>query len=168
MVGDARIIPLLALSSISSGAPRRRSAEKDLARDEQDDELDAAPQALRIAFRRQFGHPCLDLLRMLSELGGLDLFALRLEGFQVSLKRGLRIDRDPSAAAEVDHHVGTRATVFAVDSDLLLEIAVLFHPGQFHDPAQLDLAPASAHHRRLQRLSQIGGFGLENPIGLGE
>ncbi len=92
---------------------------------------------------------------------------MRLERLQIGLQRGLGVNRDLPPAAELDHHVGTgAAAVSAADSGLLLEVAVLLHPGQLHDAAQLDLAPASAHHRRLERLGQVGGFGMQNPMRL--
>ena len=44
---------------------------------------------------------------------------------------------------------------------MLDEIAVVLHAGHLDHAPQLDLPPLAAHHRRTQRLDQVGRFGPE-------
>ena len=49
---------------------------------------------------------------------------------------------------------GRRRPSSPVDRDLLLEVAVLEHARQLDHPPELDLPPAAAHRRRLERAHQ--------------
>jgi hypothetical protein len=47
------------------------------------------------------------------------------------------------------------------DADLLVEVAAVDHPGELDRPAQVELAPATAHLRAAQRVRQAPGLLLE-------
>ena len=51
---------------------------------------------------------------------------------------------DTSAFGEMDDQVRTQAAIVPLQRRLLLEVAMPEHPGDFHDAAQLHLAPAPA------------------------
>ena len=67
-----------------------------------------------------------------------------LVGVQEGLHRHLGVDGHVLAAGEVDHHVGTHPAAVGVRGDLLVEVAVLQHPGHLDHPAQLQLPPPAA------------------------
>ena len=64
------------------------------------------------------------------------------------------------AARQTHDDVGSHAAfgVGRCDGRLLLEIAVLEHPGQLDDAFQLQLAPAAAHAGPLERVHQPAGL----------
>ena len=89
-------------------------------------------------------------------------FVRRLERAQVRVERRLRVDDDVLAAGQADDDVGPHAAiVVAVDRLLLLEIAVLDHAGELDDALQLQLAPAAADARPLERVDQAPRLGLQ-------
>ena len=81
-------------------------------------------------------------------------FVRRIERPQVGVERRLRVDDDMLAAGQVDDDVRPQAALFAVDGLLLGEVTVLHHAGELDHAPQLQLAPAAADARALERIDQ--------------
>ena len=69
-------------------------------------------------------------------------FVVGLVGIQKGLHGDLGVDGHVLAARKVHHHVGTEPAAVGVRCHLLVEVAVLEHPGHLHHPAELQFAPA--------------------------
>ena len=86
-------------------------------------------------------------------------FVGRLERLQIGIERRLRVDDHVLAAGQPDDDIGPHAAIVAVgDGVLLLEVAVLDHPGQLDDALELELAPAAANARALERVHELAGL----------
>ena len=80
-------------------------------------------------------------------------------GVEERVERHLGVDHDRPLAGEADDEVGPQGAVGAVvQVDLLEEVAAVDQAGQLDGPAQVELAPASAHLGPAQRGRQ--GLGL--------
>ena len=79
----------------------------------------------------------------------------RRRRLQVGGERHLGVDDHVLAAGQPDHHV---RPLPALHDHLLVEVHVRGHPGQFDDPAQLELAPAAAGLGPPQRGDQRLGL----------
>ena len=62
------------------------------------------------------------------------------------------------AAGQLDGEVGAQPARVGERRRLLVEVAVLEHPGELDHALQLHFAPASAHARRAQRADQVLGL----------
>jgi hypothetical protein len=93
------------------------------------------------------------------------VFRLGLACGEVGLQRCLGIDHHLSTAGQLDHEIGSRPALVAVESHLLAEIAVVEHARELDDATQLELSPASPHVGRLERLAELAGLALELAVG---
>ena len=150
---------------MSAGILLERRAEEHLARQEHDDELRRCRDVGIVALRAELREVRAHLARVLDEQRLPRRFVGRFERLQVGVERHLRVDDDVLAAGQPDDHVGTDASVvavlLAVQRLLLLEVAVLEHPGELDDPLELKLAPASADAGTLERVDEAPRFGLQ-------
>jgi len=91
------------------------------------------------------------------------------ERSEVRLDRDLRVDHDALPAGELHDHVRPEETARVVALALLLvEVAVLNHPGELDDALQLHFAPTAAHVRRAQRRHEVAGLGAEPLLSFGD
>ena len=82
-----------------------------------------------------------------------------LNGIQVRRQRGLRIHHDVLRAGQANQEIGPQPTVLGIGALLLVEIAMVEHPGHLYDPLQLDFAPAATDLGAAKGLDQIARLG---------
>ena len=140
-----------------------RGAEEHLARQEHHDEVGARLDVRGVALRRELRDVRAHLPRVLAEQRLPAGFVRRLERFQVRIERRLRVDDDVLAAGQPDDDVGPHAAVAVAvrDGVLLFEVAVLDHACELDDALQLELAPAAADARTLERVHELAGLGAQ-------
>ena len=80
--------------------------------------------------------------------------------FIESFEGHLRVNDDGAISRQAHNDVGANAAIFICDGFLFGEVAVLDHPGEFHDATQLNLAPTAAHVRSSERFDQVAGLSL--------
>ena len=109
------------------------------------------------------------IAHLASVLGETDVAAElvgRFESREIRRERGLRVDHDLFAARQIDDDVGAVAALVVVEGELLFEVAIFQHAGEFEYSLQLQLAPAAAGLRLAQGLHQISSFGLQGFLGV--
>ena len=153
-----------------------RGAEEHLAGQEHDDELgrrtrpcrsSSSPRAARCGPRTCRAWSASSFWR--------DVLVGRLERAQVGVERRLGVDDDLLAARQPDDDVRPNPglVVAALNRALLVEVAVLDHPGELDDALQLELAPAAADAGPLERVGEAprlvaqalaGGVERDDPL----
>ncbi len=78
-------------------------------------------------------------------------------GVEVRVDGSLGVDNHRFAAGQAHEHVGPQPRALVVERAALLfhEIAVVEHPGEFDDAAELDFAPAPAHVGPAQGVDEV-------------
>jgi len=84
------------------------------------------------------------------------------------VQRGLAVDHHFPLAGQADHHVRTKARVFAVDADLLEEVALVAHARQLDEALERELAPLAARVRAPQGRYELIGLSAEHPLHFSE
>jgi hypothetical protein len=129
-------------------------AEERLAGQEHDDELGRVVELAPVRLARELRHVVAHLPRVVREPGRTDGI-VALERFEVGDEGRLRVDHDALAAGQPDTEVGADASCFGGCGVLLEKVAMLEHPGELDDTAQLDLAPVAANVRLAQRAHEV-------------
>ncbi len=125
-------------------------------------------KASRYLLGAELGDVVLHLTHVVGELAAADAFLGRILRIEKRLERRLGIDHDRPTARQIDGQVRAQPAAVGEDGRLLIEVAVLHHPGEFHHLAQLDLAPLAAHPRRAQGAHQALRFLLQLLLGVAD
>ena len=81
-----------------------------------------------------------------------------LHGLQECVQRGFDVHHHLAVIGQMNNQIGANGARFGDGVDLLLEVTVLDHPGQLHDPAKRNLPPLATHFGAPQCLHQALGF----------
>ena len=106
-----------------------------------------------------------DLPRVLLQFLNPTWLVDRFKSFEIGLQRGFRIHDDILIIGQLNHHVGSKATLLGGRRLLLEKIAVIEHSGDLNDPFQLDFTPAASNDWSPEGLHQIGCLPLELNLG---
>ena len=117
---------------------------------EQHDELGRGRELVLVALRREPADVAAQVTGMALEMRRALLLVTRVGSCQKSVERHLRVDHDEPLPGQTHQHVGAQTAIVRVDSCLRLEVAVLEHPCELDDVAQLHLAPHAAGTRLAQ------------------
>ena len=102
-----------------------------------------------------------DLLRMTLQMLALAGIIRCLEGRQIGIQRCLGIDHQFARIGQVHNQIRAGCARAAADLELLGEVAMLDQTCEFHDAAQRELTPATAHFRTAQGGDEIARFTLQ-------
>ena len=146
---------------MSAGILLQGGAEEGFAGQEHHDKFRGRFELLPVAISRQARACDRALGARGRDLRAADFVVGGFDRFEVRLQRSLGVDYDILVAGQLHDQVGTQAAVAGVDRDLLVEIAVGLHAGDFDHALQLDFSPTAANRWRAQSFHQIAGFCLQ-------
>ena len=89
-------------------------------------------------------------------------------GVEIRVHRGLGVHDHRFARRQAHEHIRAQTRTLVVGRAGLLfgEVAVVEHPGEFDDAAELDFAPAPAHVGAAQGVDEVVGFAAQEVLNL--
>src|SRR5699024_490900 len=142
------------------GIHPERGVQEGVGGDEQDHEFRGRVEGVDVVLRRELGDVGAQQMGVPTQVGGVFLGIVGVQGIEVGDEGHLRVDNDAAPAGQVDHQVGADDLPVQAGAELCVEVTVADHAAQLDDPLQLDLSPPAADLRGAQ-----GGDELVRAVG---
>src|SRR5262249_24285448 len=128
------------------GVMLKRGAEERLAGQEANDELGRGRKMRPIRLAREIRHVLANVARVRLHERGTRVVGESRRRVEKRLERRFRVDDQVPTAREPNREIGTQSAT--ITRQLLIEVAMLEHPGQLHHALELHLTSPAADLRR--------------------